>query len=216
MRRMGCTEAQLIGIKQSVARRLGSRLCTSGALGPGPRAIPGQGCLGPIQGHFPEIVLCCDTVAIRRPCIGPGYPSPSTRPQSAGTGAAGVRIKMPQLPESTSSSIAVSRAHLPEHAAGTVPGSSSGAQAAAAAPQRIPRWLERMELFLRVILRMYIGLAVCYAPWSHTFWDQNPLFLQFPTLSIYAAHGAVRGIVSGVGLLNLWIAIQDVIRHRDE
>ena len=78
---------------------------------------------------------------------------------------------------------------------------------------RLPPWLEKAELFLRVLLRMYIGLAVCYAPWSHMFWDQNPLFLQFPTLSIYAANGAVRGIVSGLGLLNLWIAFQDAVRH---
>lgn len=83
------------------------------------------------------------------------------------------------------------------------------------APQRIPRWLERGELFLRVLLRMYIGLAVCYAPWSHMFWDQNPLFLRFPTLGIYAANGAVRGIISGLGLLNLWIAFRDAVRHRD-
>ena len=82
-------------------------------------------------------------------------------------------------------------------------------------PQRIPRWLERGELFLRVLLRMYIGLAVCYAPWSHMFWDQNPLFLRFPTLGIYAANGAVRGIISGLGLLNLWIAFRDAVRHRD-
>jgi hypothetical protein len=80
-------------------------------------------------------------------------------------------------------------------------------------PHRLPRWLEKAELLLRVLLRMYIGLAVCYAPWSHMFWDQNPLFLQFPTLSIYAANGAVRGIVSGLGLLNLWIAFQDAVRH---
>jgi len=80
-------------------------------------------------------------------------------------------------------------------------------------PHRIPRWLERAELFLRVLLRMYIGLAVCYAPWSRMFWDQNPLFLEFPTLSIYAAHGAVRGLISGLGLLNLWIAFHDAVRH---
>ncbi len=80
-------------------------------------------------------------------------------------------------------------------------------------PQRIPRWLERAEMFLRVLLRMYIGIAVCYAPWSHMFWDQNPLFLQFPTLSIYAANGAVRGMVSGLGLLNLWIAFHDATRN---
>ncbi|MGB6973687.1 MAG: hypothetical protein WBD67_03290 [Terracidiphilus sp.] len=62
---------------------------------------------------------------------------------------------------------------------------------------------------------MYIGLIVCYVPWWPLFWDQNPLFVQFPTLSIYVANGAVRGIVSGLGLLNLWIAFQDAIHYRD-
>ncbi len=81
-------------------------------------------------------------------------------------------------------------------------------------PQRIPRWLERAELFLRVLLRMYIGLAICYAPWSISFWDQNPLFVQFPALGIYAANGAVRGLVSGLGLLNLWIAFHDALHYR--
>ena len=82
-------------------------------------------------------------------------------------------------------------------------------------PQRIPHWLVRTELYLRVLLRMYIGLAICYAPWSQLFWDQNPIFAQYPTLAIYAANGAVRGVISGLGLLNIWIAIQDAIRHRN-
>jgi len=97
-----------------------------------------------------------------------------------------------------------------------VPNPATAAQPVQAHPQRIPRWLERAELFLRVMLRMYIGLAICYAPWSRMFWDRNPLFFEFPSLSIYAANGAVRGIISGLGLLNLWIAFQDAIRHRDE
>ena len=116
---------------------------------------------------------------------------------------------MSEQPESRSPSLPASPAPAPG------PETASAPQSARPAHQRIPRWLERAELFLRVLLRMYIGLAVCYAPWSRMFWDQNPLFLQFPTLSIYAANGAVRGIVSGLGLLNLWIAFQDAIRHRD-
>ncbi len=83
-------------------------------------------------------------------------------------------------------------------------------------PQRIPHWLVRTELYLRVLLRMYIGLAICYAPWSQLFWDQNPIFVQFPTLAIYAANGGVRGVISGLGLLNIWIGVQDAIRHRNE
>ena len=81
-------------------------------------------------------------------------------------------------------------------------------------PHRIPRWLERIELFLRVMLRMYVGLAICYAPWSPVFWDQNPIFTHFPALSVYAASGAVRGVVSGLGLLNLWIALRDAVRYK--
>src|SRR5208282_5467052 len=118
---------------------------------------------------------------------------------------------MSQQPESTSPSLAAS----PANASGPTLGPAS-LPPADPSPQRIPRWLERAELFLRVLLRMYIGLAVCYAPWSKLFWDQNPIFLQFPTLSIYAANGAVRGLVSGLGLLNLWIAFHDAIRHGTE
>jgi hypothetical protein len=117
---------------------------------------------------------------------------------------------MSQQPESTAPQLAVNPAPGNEPAPESAPHSEPKH-----APQRIPRWLVRAELFLRVLLRMYIGLAVCYIPWSRAFWDQNPLFLQFPTLSIYAANGAVRGLVSGLGLLNLWIAFNDALRHRD-
>jgi hypothetical protein len=99
--------------------------------------------------------------------------------------------------------------------AGAAAGAGLPAAAAAGhARHRIPRWLERVELFLRVLLRMYLGLALCFAPWSKGFWDQNPLFIHFPTLAIYAANGAVRGLVSGLGLLNLWVAFSEAIHKR--
>jgi len=78
-------------------------------------------------------------------------------------------------------------------------------------PPRIPPWLETTELFLRVLLRIYIGVAVCVAPWLPFFWDQNFLFTRYPTLSTFATSGAVRGLISGLGLLNLWIAFRDVM-----
>jgi hypothetical protein len=119
---------------------------------------------------------------------------------------------MPQQQPESSSSILTAplSGSTSESAKGSAPESQAAVQ-----PHHIPRWLERVELFLRVMLRMYIGLAICYAPWSHTFWDQNPIFLQFPWLGNIATAGAVRGFISGLGLLNLWIAFQDAIRHRD-
>ncbi|MGH9604697.1 MAG: hypothetical protein ACRD3N_03245 [Terracidiphilus sp.] len=118
---------------------------------------------------------------------------------------------MPQQPESTSTTLAATQAPVAVAATAPQAGQAGAPQPAVAAPQRIPRWLERMELVLRVMLRMYIGLAICYAPWSPMFWDQNPLFLQFPSLGAVAANGAVRGLVSGLGLLNLWFAFQDAV-----
>ena len=122
----------------------------------------------------------------------------------------------PPLPASPATQPGAETASPAEPAVGIGAGTESGANPGKHGPQRIPRWLERAELFLRVLLRMYIGVAVCYVPWSRLFWDQNPIFLQFPTLSIYAANGAVRGLVSGLGLLNLWIAFSDAIRFGTE
>ena len=129
-------------------------------------------------------------------------------PRRAGIRGGGRTPRMSQRPELSSFSLAPNPASTPASAPGPAPKPRQ-------APQRIPPWLERSELFLRVLLRMYIGLAICYVPWSRMFWDQNPLFVEFPTLGIYAASGMVRGLVSGLGLLNLWIAFHDAFRHWD-
>jgi len=77
---------------------------------------------------------------------------------------------------------------------------------------RLPYWLQQAERFLRVIVRIYLGLLVCFAPWYPPAWDNNPLFMSSTTLMGWITSGAVRGMVSGLGLLNLWIALRDAIR----
>lgn len=79
-------------------------------------------------------------------------------------------------------------------------------------PQRIPHWLQQTERFLRVIVRIYLGLLVCLAPWYPPAWEANPLFQNSPDIVHWISYGAVRGVVSGLGLLNLWIALGDVLR----
>jgi NhaP-type Na+/H+ or K+/H+ antiporter len=79
------------------------------------------------------------------------------------------------------------------------------------APERIPYWLQQAERFLRVIVRLYLGLLVCCAPWYPAAWDNNPLFASSPWLVAFISHGAVRGVVSGLGILNLWIAVREAL-----
>jgi hypothetical protein len=79
-------------------------------------------------------------------------------------------------------------------------------------PQRLPYWLQQSEKFLRVVVRMYIGLGVCCVPWITPIWDANPIFSNPPGLAAFISSGAVKGLVSGLGLLNVWIAIRDAVR----
>jgi hypothetical protein len=143
-------------------------------------------------------------------------------------GTAGAHKRMSEQPESPSSTLAVSSAPAPGPP--VEPVRVVPPQLLGQTQPRIPRWLERSELQLRVILRLYIGLAICFAPWSgqvadyvprdlaplfQGIWDQNPVFLRFTFLGGLAMSGAVRGIISGLGLLNLWVALQDIQGRRE-
>ncbi|HVJ09613.1 MAG TPA: hypothetical protein VM554_14645 [Acidisarcina sp.] len=75
-------------------------------------------------------------------------------------------------------------------------------------------WLKRVELFLRVVIRLYIGVLVLLLPWTHL-WQDNHFLNYFPQMAHVATLGVVRGIVSGIGLLNLWIALSDAIQYRE-
>ena len=80
----------------------------------------------------------------------------------------------------------------------------------------IPNWLRQVERVLRVLVRLYLGLLVCFAPWYPQAWDDNPLFSQPQSLHHFITLGAVRGIVSGLGLLNLWIALTESLHSSAE
>ncbi len=90
----------------------------------------------------------------------------------------------------------------------------SGAPGSAKTPRRVPRWLHRLDLFVRVIVRLYLGLIVLVLPWLHL-WDENRLLVLVPQLAPLALNGIARGLVSGLGLLNIWIAIYDAISYRE-
>ena len=80
----------------------------------------------------------------------------------------------------------------------------------------VPRWLRQVERMVAVLVRLYLGLALCFLPWFRPLWDNNPLFLHVPALLPLLTNGAVRGVVSGLGLLNLWLALDGAIRSSKE
>jgi hypothetical protein len=82
------------------------------------------------------------------------------------------------------------------------------------AHSRAAVWLHRADLFLRVMVRLYLGLILFFLPWTHL-WTLNRFFLYYAPMAHFTQNGAVRGVVSGLGLLNLWIALAEAIHFRE-
>lgn len=80
-------------------------------------------------------------------------------------------------------------------------------------PRRIPRWLVAIEISLFVILRLYIGALVFLLPWRSA-WTTNAWINHWPIVANFIAQGWVRGLVSGLGLLNIWIALSALFRRQ--
>lgn len=79
---------------------------------------------------------------------------------------------------------------------------------------RIPIWLRRLEIFFFVVLRIYVGVVVVVLPWTPP-WTGNHLIHSFPQVSSFLMSGAIRGMISGLGLLDLWIAVREAIHYRE-
>ena len=84
-----------------------------------------------------------------------------------------------------------------------------------AASSRGPiRFLARTEALVRVVVRLYLGLLVAALPWLSV-WEQNNLWTYNPAMLTLAGSGFVRGLVTGLGLLNIWMAVEDARTARE-
>jgi hypothetical protein len=78
-----------------------------------------------------------------------------------------------------------------------------------------PVWLQRLSLFVLVLFCVYLGVLVMVLPWWTRVWDNNAYIESRPMLAAALHNGAVRGVISGLGLLDIWIGISEAIHYRD-
>ena len=79
-----------------------------------------------------------------------------------------------------------------------------------------PVWLQRLSLFVLVLFCVYLGILVMLLPWWTRVWDHNMFIQAHPALSAVLHNGAVRGMISGLGLLDIWIGISEAVHYRDD
>ena len=83
------------------------------------------------------------------------------------------------------------------------------------AKRTAPVWMQRLSLLVLVLFCVYLGVLVMLLPWWTRVWDHNMFIQSHPALSKVLHNGAVRGLISGLGLLDIWIGISEAVHYRD-
>ena len=64
--------------------------------------------------------------------------------------------------------------------------------------------------FLRVLIVLVLfelGIVMLFLPWSTQYWDHNYFLGRYPELIRFLLHPAVRGLITGLGILDIIVAI---------
>lgn len=82
------------------------------------------------------------------------------------------------------------------------------------ASTEVPVWLQRLFVIVYVVFCVELGLTLVVLPWTW-WWDGNSLLAYWPAVRHLLQHGFVRGAISGLGFLDLWLGISEAIYYRD-
>ena len=76
-------------------------------------------------------------------------------------------------------------------------------------------WLHRLVVLMFVFVCAGVGVFLVILPWMPE-WTHNHLLLSYPRLRQFIASGFVRGVVSGLGMLDIWIGFWEAVHYREE
>jgi len=96
---------------------------------------------------------------------------------------------------------------------GILHGASTPSEQASSASQ-IQVWLRRIRALLFVTVCATFGVLLVILPWTQH-WTDNPLLLTSPGLRSFIANGFVRGLASGLGMVDLWLGFWEAIHYHE-
>ncbi len=94
-----------------------------------------------------------------------------------------------------------------------LPAAESSTPASAAPDPPVYRWYHKLSAVLVLTFCVEIGLFLIVFPWTE-YWETNYFGQVLPKLHVYWYNGYLRGAVSGLGVVNLYIALVEVFRLR--
>jgi hypothetical protein len=75
-------------------------------------------------------------------------------------------------------------------------------------------WLHRITVLMFVFVCAAVGVLLVILPWRPE-WTDNYLLLNYPDLRMLISNAFVRGMCSGLGLLDIWIGFWEAIHYRE-
>jgi hypothetical protein len=79
---------------------------------------------------------------------------------------------------------------------------------------QVPLWLQALGSVVFILFCLELGFFLITYPWFGNLWTSNRLFQLLPDLQPFLLSRHVRGAVSGLGILNLLIALYEIFRLR--
>lgn len=76
-------------------------------------------------------------------------------------------------------------------------------------------WLHRLTILMLVFVCAVVGVLLVILPWRPE-WTDNHLLLEYPALRAFVANGFVRGVCSGLGILDIGIGFWEAIHYHEE
>jgi hypothetical protein len=76
-------------------------------------------------------------------------------------------------------------------------------------------WMRRILVLLFVFFCASVGVLLVILPWRPE-WTDNYFLLGSPGLRAFVSSGFVRGLCSGLGLLDIWIGFWEAVHFQDE
>jgi hypothetical protein len=81
-------------------------------------------------------------------------------------------------------------------------------------PSKWELWRRRIFLIVFVLFCLEIGIILTVAPWT-SFWLNNSLILSYPHVREILAYPFVRGLISGLGIADVWLAVAEVVQYSE-
>jgi hypothetical protein len=104
--------------------------------------------------------------------------------------------------------------NLENTAAPVPPSTRPPAQPPAHAEELPPVWLQRTFIFVYVLFCMTLGMALVTLPWTST-WFEEGVIARWPAAQEFLQTGFVRGCISGLGFVDIWLGVLEAINYHD-